>query len=29
LKEQKDKIRAMSGYPLEILGSPTEEWLNG
>lgn len=24
----KEKVRAMSGYPRELLGEPTEEWLN-
>jgi hypothetical protein len=24
----KDKVRAMSGFPRELLGGPTEEWLN-
>jgi len=25
----KDKVRAVNGYPRELLGAPTEEWLNG
>ncbi len=28
LKDQMHRIRAMGGYPLEILGPPTEEWMN-
>lgn len=28
LRDQKDRVRAMSGYPREILGAPTGEWLN-
>jgi hypothetical protein len=29
LEKIKEKTRAMSGFPLELLGAPTEEWLNG
>jgi len=28
LRDNKDRVRAMSGYPREILGAPTGEWLN-
>lgn len=27
LDKIKDKVRAMSGYPRQLLGAPTEEWL--
>lgn len=29
LDKIKDKVRAMSGFPRELLGAPDEEWLNG
>lgn len=29
LNEIKDNVRCMSGWPRELLGAPTAEWLNG
>jgi len=29
IEKLRDRVRGMSGYPRELLGEPTAEWLNG